>query len=205
MSWLLRHSDVVTSVTVVAWEMSCRLVGVWRLSDSVLLSVVRASRGSVGGWGSRGRRTTGSVVWLTSRDRRGPWQRPPGLPGRRCAGGAQTPTLLSRGSAGTWRPRARSPAPGACGGSCRRAVADRRPRGPPSPAVAWSAYRRQAETGRHSYIRCRTFHVKQGSRPSRTALAAFTWEISKADGLMACAGNSPDRSAIQRWIENAGD
>ena len=49
------------------------------------------------------------------------------------------------------------------------------------------------------------FHVKQGSRPSTTALAAFTWEFSKADGLMACAGNSPDHSVIQRWIENAGD
>lgn len=47
----LRHSGVVASVTVVAWGMGCRLVGVWRLSGSVLVSVVRASRGSAGGWG----------------------------------------------------------------------------------------------------------------------------------------------------------
>ena len=47
----LRHSDIVASVTVVAWEMGCHLVGVWRLSDSVLLSVVRSSRGSAGEWG----------------------------------------------------------------------------------------------------------------------------------------------------------
>ena len=47
----------------------------------------------------RGRRATGSVVWLTSRDGLGPWQRPSGLPGRRRQDGAQTPALLSRGSA----------------------------------------------------------------------------------------------------------
>lgn len=40
----------MASVTVVAWGMGCRLVGVWRLSGSVLVSVVRASRGSAGGW-----------------------------------------------------------------------------------------------------------------------------------------------------------